>query len=155
MPWWLQTSLGLAVALLLAWAALLTVLLISKPEGQLLKEALRLLPNRVDSAACLPAEARFRRRGERCRARAGACGPPARRCIGLGRWEGARRIVSEHEALFQPEVDPCGEPLCGVPVTGRVSCAQGCRSAGQGVVDLGHRVRGHQHLEPVRHDPSA
>jgi uncharacterized membrane protein YkvA (DUF1232 family) len=45
MPWWLQTLLGLAVALLLAWVALLIVLLISKPKGQLLKEALRLLPD--------------------------------------------------------------------------------------------------------------
>jgi uncharacterized membrane protein YkvA (DUF1232 family) len=44
-PWWLQTLLGLAVALLLAWVALLIVLLISKPKGQLLKEALRLLPD--------------------------------------------------------------------------------------------------------------
>ncbi len=45
MPRWLQTLLGLAVALLLAWVALLIVLLISKPKGQLLKEALRLLPD--------------------------------------------------------------------------------------------------------------
>jgi uncharacterized membrane protein YkvA (DUF1232 family) len=45
MPWWLQTLLGLAVALLLAWAALLAVLLVGKPKGPLLKEALRLLPD--------------------------------------------------------------------------------------------------------------
>jgi uncharacterized membrane protein YkvA (DUF1232 family) len=45
MAWWLQTLLGLAVALLLAWAALLAVLLIGKPQGPLLKEALRLLPD--------------------------------------------------------------------------------------------------------------
>jgi uncharacterized membrane protein YkvA (DUF1232 family) len=45
MAWWLQTLLGLAIALLLAWAALLVVLLIGKPKGPLLKEALRLLPD--------------------------------------------------------------------------------------------------------------
>src|SRR6266496_2729624 len=45
MPWWLQTLLGLAIALLLAWVALLVVLLVGKPKGPLLKEALRLLPD--------------------------------------------------------------------------------------------------------------
>ncbi len=45
MPWWLQTLLGLAIALLLAWVALLVVLLVGKPTGPLLKEALRLLPD--------------------------------------------------------------------------------------------------------------
>src|SRR6266496_3471371 len=42
MPWWLQTLLGLAIALLLAWVALLVVLLVGKPKGPLLQEALRL-----------------------------------------------------------------------------------------------------------------
>jgi uncharacterized membrane protein YkvA (DUF1232 family) len=45
MPWWLQMLLGLTVALLLARAALLVVLLIGKPKGPVLKEALRLLPD--------------------------------------------------------------------------------------------------------------
>lgn len=45
MPWWLQTLLGLAVALLVTWAVLVAVLLIGKPKGPLLTEALRLLPD--------------------------------------------------------------------------------------------------------------
>lgn len=45
MPWWLQTLLGIGIALLLAWAALVAILLIGKPNGPLLKEALRLLPD--------------------------------------------------------------------------------------------------------------
>lgn len=45
MYWWVQMLVGFAVALLLAWAALLVVLLIGKPKGPVLKEALRLLPD--------------------------------------------------------------------------------------------------------------
>jgi uncharacterized membrane protein YkvA (DUF1232 family) len=45
MAWWWQTLIGIAVALLLAWVALLIALLIAKPDKVQLKEALRLLPD--------------------------------------------------------------------------------------------------------------
>jgi hypothetical protein len=45
MAWWGQTFLGIAVALALIWAALLATLLIAKPKGSLLREAMRLLPD--------------------------------------------------------------------------------------------------------------
>jgi uncharacterized membrane protein YkvA (DUF1232 family) len=45
MAWWWQTLIGVAAALLLAWIALLVALLIAKPKGSLLKEAMRLLPD--------------------------------------------------------------------------------------------------------------
>jgi uncharacterized membrane protein YkvA (DUF1232 family) len=45
MAWWGQTLLGIAVALALIWAALLATLLIAKPKGSLLREAMRLLPD--------------------------------------------------------------------------------------------------------------
>lgn len=44
MEWW-QTLAGVAVALLLAWIALVVALLIAKPDGARLTEALRLLPD--------------------------------------------------------------------------------------------------------------
>ena len=44
MEWW-QTLAGVAVALLLAWIALVVTLLIVKPDGARLTEALRLLPD--------------------------------------------------------------------------------------------------------------
>jgi uncharacterized membrane protein YkvA (DUF1232 family) len=44
MNWW-QALIGVAVALLLAWAALIVTLLLAKPKGPLLREALRLLPD--------------------------------------------------------------------------------------------------------------
>jgi uncharacterized membrane protein YkvA (DUF1232 family) len=43
--WWLQTLISVAAALLLAWVALLVVLLVAKPGKAQLKEALRLLPD--------------------------------------------------------------------------------------------------------------
>jgi uncharacterized membrane protein YkvA (DUF1232 family) len=43
--WWQAMLLGLAAGLLLAWAALITALLIARPRGGLLREALRLLPD--------------------------------------------------------------------------------------------------------------
>ena len=43
--WWWDLLLGLAAGLLLAWAALIAVLLIARPRGGLLREAMRLLPD--------------------------------------------------------------------------------------------------------------
>jgi uncharacterized membrane protein YkvA (DUF1232 family) len=43
--WWWQTLLGIVAAVLLAWAALVAALLIARPKGALLGEAMRLLPD--------------------------------------------------------------------------------------------------------------
>lgn len=43
--WWWQTLLGLAFAVMLAWAGLLVALLLARPQGALLTEATRLLPD--------------------------------------------------------------------------------------------------------------
>jgi uncharacterized membrane protein YkvA (DUF1232 family) len=43
--WWLDLLLGLAAELLLAWVVLLVALVIARPRGGLLREALRLLPD--------------------------------------------------------------------------------------------------------------
>ncbi|NOP99516.1 DUF1232 domain-containing protein [Mycolicibacterium fortuitum] len=43
--WWGDALLGLGAALLLSWLALVIALLIARPRGNLLKEALRLLPD--------------------------------------------------------------------------------------------------------------
>src|SRR5690348_1282826 len=43
--WWLDLLLGLAAGLVVAWAALIVVLIIVRPRGELLREALRLLPD--------------------------------------------------------------------------------------------------------------
>ncbi len=43
--WWQDVLLGMAAGLLLAWATLITALLIARPRGGLLREALRLLPD--------------------------------------------------------------------------------------------------------------
>lgn len=45
MPWWLETLIGVAVALLVTWAALVVALVVAKPKGALLGEAMRLLPD--------------------------------------------------------------------------------------------------------------
>ena len=45
MSWWWRTLLGLAVTLALAWAALVAALLVARPKGALLGEAMRLLPD--------------------------------------------------------------------------------------------------------------
>jgi uncharacterized membrane protein YkvA (DUF1232 family) len=42
--WW-DLLIGIAAALLLAWLALVLVLLIARPQGGLLREALRVLPD--------------------------------------------------------------------------------------------------------------
>jgi uncharacterized membrane protein YkvA (DUF1232 family) len=43
--WWLDLLLGVAAGLVLAWLALLVALIIARPRGGLLREALRLLPD--------------------------------------------------------------------------------------------------------------
>lgn len=43
--WWLDLLLSLAAGLLLAWAALVVALIVARPRGGLLREALRLLPD--------------------------------------------------------------------------------------------------------------
>ncbi len=43
--WWADLLIGIAVALLLAWLTLVVVLVIVRPRGGLLREALRLLPD--------------------------------------------------------------------------------------------------------------
>ena len=45
MAWWWQALISIAAALLVAWVALVVVLLIAKPDMKQLKEALRLLPD--------------------------------------------------------------------------------------------------------------
>ena len=45
MSWWQDLLIGLAAGLLLAWATLIAALLIARPRGGLLREALRLLPD--------------------------------------------------------------------------------------------------------------
>jgi uncharacterized membrane protein YkvA (DUF1232 family) len=43
--WWWDLLLGIAAGLLLAWVALIVALVIARPRGGLLREALRLLPD--------------------------------------------------------------------------------------------------------------
>lgn len=43
--WWLDLLVGLAAGLLLVWIALVIALMIARPRGGLLREALRLLPD--------------------------------------------------------------------------------------------------------------
>jgi uncharacterized membrane protein YkvA (DUF1232 family) len=43
--WWLDLLLGLAAAVALTWLALLVALVIVRPRGGLLREAMRLLPD--------------------------------------------------------------------------------------------------------------
>jgi len=57
MPWWLDTLIGLVAALLLAWLALVVVLLAARPKGSLLREALRLLPDLIRLLRRLAADA--------------------------------------------------------------------------------------------------
>ena len=45
MTWWWQTLIGIGAALILTWAALVVALLVAKPRGPLLTEAMRLLPD--------------------------------------------------------------------------------------------------------------
>ncbi|GIG91441.1 YkvA family protein [Plantactinospora endophytica] len=45
MPWWLQSLIGLAIALTVVWLALVGTLLVTKPDRVQLREALRLLPD--------------------------------------------------------------------------------------------------------------
>ncbi|MBX8688409.1 YkvA family protein [Mycolicibacterium porcinum] len=43
--WWGNTLIGLGVALLLSWLVLVIALLVMRPRGNLLNEALRILPD--------------------------------------------------------------------------------------------------------------
>ena len=45
MTWWAEALIGLAAALVLAWLALVAALLLARPKGALLTEAVRLLPD--------------------------------------------------------------------------------------------------------------
>ena len=45
MAWWWETLLGIGIALVAAWLALVTLLLLIKPKGSPSAEALRLLPD--------------------------------------------------------------------------------------------------------------
>jgi uncharacterized membrane protein YkvA (DUF1232 family) len=45
MAWYWQVLIGVGAALVVAWAALVIALLIAKPKGALLSEAMRLLPD--------------------------------------------------------------------------------------------------------------
>lgn len=45
MSWWWDLLIGLAVGLLLAWVALIVALIIVRPRGGRLREAMRLLPD--------------------------------------------------------------------------------------------------------------
>ncbi|NKQ55637.1 DUF1232 domain-containing protein [Amycolatopsis sp. K13G38] len=53
---WLDLLIGIAAALLLAWLALVVVLIIARPRGGLLLEALRLLPDVLRLARRLAAD---------------------------------------------------------------------------------------------------
>jgi uncharacterized membrane protein YkvA (DUF1232 family) len=62
--WWQDLLLGVAAGLLLAWVALIAVLVIARPRGGLFREALRLLPDllrllpRLAADRCLPRRVR-------------------------------------------------------------------------------------------------
>jgi uncharacterized membrane protein YkvA (DUF1232 family) len=60
--WWWDLLLGVAAGLLLAWAALIAVLVIARPHGGLLREALRLLPDLLRLLPRLAADRRLPRR---------------------------------------------------------------------------------------------
>jgi hypothetical protein len=68
--WWLDLMLGVAAGLVLAWLALLVALIIARPRGGLLREALRLLPDLLRLLPRLAADRSLR----------AACGPDSRCC---------------------------------------------------------------------------
>ncbi|QJU52287.1 DUF1232 domain-containing protein [Herbiconiux sp. KACC 21604] len=45
MPWWAEMLIGIAIALVVTWVALIVALAVARPKGPLLQEALRLLPD--------------------------------------------------------------------------------------------------------------
>lgn len=47
MSWWWDALIGLAAALVLAWVVLVVALVVSRPKGALLTEAVRLLPDLI------------------------------------------------------------------------------------------------------------
>ena len=66
MPWWVETLIGVGIALLVTWLVLLVTLAVARPKGPLLQEALRLLPDllrllrRLAADPSLPRGVRFR-----------------------------------------------------------------------------------------------
>jgi uncharacterized membrane protein YkvA (DUF1232 family) len=60
--WWWGLLVGLAAGLLLAWVALIVALVIARPRGGLLREALRLLPDLLRLLPRLAADRRLPRR---------------------------------------------------------------------------------------------
>jgi uncharacterized membrane protein YkvA (DUF1232 family) len=64
--WWLDLLIGIAAAVVAAWVALMVVLLLARPRGGLLREALRLLPDvlrlvrRLAADGTLPRSVRVR-----------------------------------------------------------------------------------------------
>jgi uncharacterized membrane protein YkvA (DUF1232 family) len=65
MMWW-RTLIGMAVALLVAWAVLIVFLVLARPKGSLIHEAMRLLPDtlrllrRLATDSALPRGVRVR-----------------------------------------------------------------------------------------------
>lgn len=65
LSWWWDVLIGVAAGLLLAWLALIVALLIARPRGKRLGEALRLLPDllrllpRLTADASLPRSVRI------------------------------------------------------------------------------------------------
>lgn len=66
MPWWAEALIGLGVAVVTTWVALLVALLVGRPRGPLLQEAVRILPDllrllpRLAADASLPRGVRWR-----------------------------------------------------------------------------------------------
>src|SRR2546430_9421071 len=64
--WWWDLLLGIAAGLLLAWAVLIAALVVMRPRGGLMRQALRLLPDvlrllpRLAADRSLPRSARVR-----------------------------------------------------------------------------------------------
>lgn len=63
---WLDVTVGIAAALILAWVALIVALAILRPPGGLLREAIRILPDllrlirRLAADKTLPSDVRIR-----------------------------------------------------------------------------------------------
>src|SRR5262249_16809672 len=60
--WWLDLLLAVAAGVVLAWVALIAVLVVARPRGALLRQALRLLPDLLRLLARLAADRSLPRR---------------------------------------------------------------------------------------------
>ncbi|MFJ5993237.1 YkvA family protein [Lentzea sp. NPDC092896] len=60
--WWMDALIGLAVALLVTWLALIIMLAIVRPHGGMLREAMRLLPDVLRLVRRLAADRELPRR---------------------------------------------------------------------------------------------